>query len=60
MIKKYFNKKLVMSVEHERSSAQWSGNLELTKKVPVTIHNLKGYDSHLIMQQIGKFDVKYR
>ena len=49
-------------MEHERSSAQWSGNinLELTKKVPVTIHNLKGYDSHLIMQQIGKFDVKCR
>ena len=21
-------------------------------------HNLKGYDSHLIMQEIGKFDVK--
>ena len=21
-------------------------------------HNLKGYDSHLIMEEIGKFDVK--
>ena len=33
-------------------------NLELTKKVPVIFHNLRGYDSHLIMQDIGKFYVK--
>ena len=33
-------------------------NLKLTKKVPVIFHNLKGYDSHLIMQKIGKFDGK--
>ena len=32
-------------------------NLKLTKKVPVVFHNLKGYES-LIMQEIGKFDVK--
>ena len=43
-----------------RGSAHWSCNiiLKLTKKVPVTFHNLRGYDSHLIMQKIGKFDVK--
>ena len=33
-------------------------NLELTKKVPVIFHKLKGYDSHLIIQEICKFDAK--
>ena len=43
-----------------RGSAHWSGyiDLKLTKNVPVIFHNLKGYASHLIMQEIGKFDVK--
>ena len=45
--------------EKYRGSAHWSCsfNLKLTKNVPAIIHNLKGYDSHLIMQEIGKFDV---
>ena len=40
-----------------RSSAHWSCkiDLKLTKNVPVI---LKGSESHLIMQEIGKFDVK--
>ena len=43
-----------------RGSPHWSCNinLKLTKKVPVNFHDLKGYDSHLIMQEIGRFDVK--
>ena len=43
-----------------RRSAHWrcNINLKLTKKVPVIFHNLKGYDSHLIMQETVKFDVK--
>ena len=42
------------------SSAHWSCNinLKLTKKVAVIFRNLKGYDSHLIMPEIDKFDVK--
>ena len=93
IIKKYFNKNLIMSIEEEerfqlsnscwvcdklfdvgddkvrdhchitgkyRGCAHWSCNinLKLTKNVPVIFHNLRGYDSHLTMQEIGKFDVK--
>ena len=30
----------------------------MTKKIPGIFHNLRGYDSHLITQKIGKFNVK--
>ena len=33
-------------------------NFQLTKKVPVIFHNLRGYDSHLIFNELDKFDVK--
>ena len=33
-------------------------NLQLTKKVSVIFHNLRGYDSHLIFNELDKFDVK--
>ena len=33
-------------------------NLKLTKHALVLLHNLRGHDSHLVMQEIGKFDVK--
>ena len=35
-----------------------NANLKLTKKVPVTFHNLRGYDSHLIFNELDKFDIK--
>ena len=46
--------------EKYRGSAHWSCNvnLKLTEKVPVIFHNLRGYDSHSVMQEINKFDVK--
>ena len=33
-------------------------NLQLTKKVSVIFHNLRGYDCHLIFNEPNKFDVK--
>ena len=29
-------------------------NFKITSKIPVVFHNLKGYDSHFIMQEIGE------
>ena len=33
-------------------------NFQLTKKLPVIFHNLRGYDSHLIFSELNKFGVK--
>ena len=33
-------------------------NVNLSHKIPVTFHNLENYDSHLIMQELGKFNLK--
>ena len=84
MIKKHFNKNLIMSAEEEerfqlsnscwiyhklfdvgddkvrdychitgkyRGATHWSYNINLkwTKMIPVIFHNLRGYDSHLII-----------
>ena len=93
MIKKDFNKNLIMSAKEEekfqlsnscwicdklfdvgddeirdhchlkgkyRGAAHWSCNinLKLTKKIPVIFHNLRSSDSHLIINEISRFDVK--
>ena len=34
-------------------------NYRITDKIPVIFHNLRGYDSHFIMQQIGKIAKKH-
>lgn len=33
-------------------------NLRLASHIPVVIHNLRGYDGHLIIQALGKFKEK--
>ena len=33
-------------------------NHKLIHKIPFVFHNLKNYDSHLIMQELGKFNLK--
>ena len=45
-------------VEEDTEDWDCNINLKLTKKIPVIFDNLRGCDSHLIMQEIGKFDVK--
>ena len=30
----------------------------MSKKIPVIFHDLRGYDSHLIIKEVSKFDVK--
>ena len=43
-----------------RGAAHWNCNIhfQLTKKVPVIFHNLRGYYIHLIFNELDKFDVK--
>ena len=43
-----------------RGAAHFScnANCKLSKNIPVIFHNLKDYDSHLIIKEISKFDVK--
>ena len=43
-----------------RGAAHWNCNInfQLTKKAPVTFHNLRGYESHLIFNELDKFNIK--
>jgi len=46
-----------------RGAAHNSCNLKLNNKgykIPVIFHNLKGYDSHLLLQEAGKFKKKFK
>ena len=35
-------------------------HLKLNQKIPIVFHHLKNYNSHLIMQELGKFNLKIR
>ena len=43
-----------------RRSADWDCNInfQLTKRIPVIFHNLKGYDSYLVFSELHKFNLK--
>ena len=43
-----------------RGTDHWNcnKNFQLTEKVPVIFHNLRGYDSHLFFNELDKFVVK--
>ena len=43
-----------------RGAAYWDFNInfQLTKKIPVIFHNLRGYDSHLVFSVLHKFDAR--
>ena len=43
-----------------RGAALWNCiiNFQLSKNVPVILHNLRGYGSHLIFNELDKFNVK--
>ena len=43
-----------------RGAAHWNCNInfQLIKKVPEIFYNLRGYDSHLIFNELDKFDVR--
>ena len=43
-----------------RHSAHRNCNIrvEINHKITVAVHNLKNYDSHLIMQELGSFNLK--
>ena len=53
-------KKLEITTGKFRGSAHRDCNInfQLTKKILVIFHNLKGYESHLISSELHKFNLK--
>ena len=64
---KEYNKTDVRVRDHCHVTGQYRGsahqdcnlNFRLTEKIPVIFHNLRGYDSHFIMQEIGEIVKKH-
>ena len=64
---KEYNKTDVRVRDHCHITGQYRGsahqdcnlNFRLTDKIPVIFHNLRGYDSHFIMQNIGEIVKKH-
>ena len=51
---------ITISLENVEFSAHKHCNIKfkLKHKIPLVFHDLKNYDSHLIMQELGKFNFK--
>ena len=50
---------MAISLENRSSTHKHCDiKFKLKHKIPRVFHNLKNYDSHLIMQELGKFDFK--
>ena len=64
---KKYNKNDVRVRDHCHITGQYRGsahqdcnlNFRITDKIPVIFHNLRGYDSHFIMQEIGEIVKKH-
>ena len=64
---KEYNKTDVRVRDHCHVTGQYRGsahqdcnlNFRITDKIPVIFHNLRGYDSHFIMQEIGEMAKKH-
>ena len=41
-----------------KNQTLYNKKFTITKKVPVIFHNLRGYDSHLIFEELSKFNSK--
>ena len=48
----------VKARDHCHITGKYRSSAKLNHKVPVVFHNLKNYDSHLIMQELDKFNLK--
>ena len=68
MCKKFINNEEEKVRDHCHVTGKFRGaayrncnvNLKLNKKFPVIFHNLRGYDSHLIFNELDKFNVKIK
>ena len=64
--KKVYEEREVKVKDHDHVTRKYQGsahqecnlNLILSKKIPVVFHNLQNYDSHLVFQEIGKYNFK--
>ena len=49
---------LIMMRKYKIKIKGCNTNHKLNHKIPIVFHNLKNYDSHLIIQELGKFNLK--